>query len=193
MFREARTIGIANRGGTSPPGSVGKPMEFQLLYPTNLDAAKTSFDDVYTRPEPTAYFKSFARLDYRIPAYTVGLLRRVLDVLGSQAHLVVDVCSSYGLNSALLNHTLRSLISTRIINVTSSRSQRAGSKRTGGSLRRAGPRRQSRSLASTCPLRRSSTRYRWGFFRTASHPTSNVMSWIEGRPGSCRAPPWLCL
>jgi SAM-dependent methyltransferase len=69
-------------------------------------SAKTNFADVYDQPDPAAYYQRFATLDYRIPAYNVDLLRAVLSEAGSEHHRIVDVCCSYGINAALLNHDL---------------------------------------------------------------------------------------
>ncbi len=73
------------------------------------NGSATGFDhleELSNQSEPTAWSRRFSRLDYRLPEYTVRLLRHVLDLLGDQSNVIVDVGSSYGFNSALLNHGL---------------------------------------------------------------------------------------
>jgi hypothetical protein len=65
-----------------------------------------NFENVEARPEPTALFKVLSQLDYRLPVYAANLLRHVLDALAFQENVVLDVCSSYGMDAALLNHRL---------------------------------------------------------------------------------------
>jgi hypothetical protein len=84
----------------------GALADLQLFRPNGSLPGLDHLHDMRNQPEPTAWFKRFSRLDYRLPEYTVRLLRHVLDVLGDQSNLVVDVGSSYGFNSALLNHSL---------------------------------------------------------------------------------------
>jgi hypothetical protein len=67
---------------------------------------KVSFDDIYTRPDPRAYFRTLRGLDYRIPQLAKPHFRSLIDeyssVSGVQSPQVVDIGSSYGINAALL-------------------------------------------------------------------------------------------
>jgi hypothetical protein len=70
-------------------------------------AGKASFDDVYDRPDPRAYFRMLETLDYQIPEHArvpfAFLARRVRDGTGDRRLSVLDLCCSYGVNAALLN------------------------------------------------------------------------------------------
>ncbi|MGW2743600.1 hypothetical protein [Streptomyces sp. NPDC001450] len=71
---------------------------------------KSRFDDIYTRPDPRAYFRRLAPLEYEIPHHAQPVFRRVaaeraeLDDARTHGSAVLDVCCSYGINAALLNH-----------------------------------------------------------------------------------------
>lgn len=71
---------------------------------------KTRFDDVYGRPDPRAYFSRLAPLEYEIPHHAQPVFRQAAAeraALGdARAHppAVLDLCCSYGINAALLNH-----------------------------------------------------------------------------------------
>ncbi|MFI1973285.1 hypothetical protein [Streptomyces cinnamoneus] len=76
---------------------------------------KSSFEDVYRRPDPRPYFTRLAPLRYQIPHHAQPVFRHALAARAT-AHpgapvTVVDLCCSYGINAALLNHhvTLRDL------------------------------------------------------------------------------------
>lgn len=76
-------------------------------------AGKTRFDDIYDRPDPRAYFRRLAPYDYEIPHHAQGVFRRTLADRRRAAPpgpdgdpTVLDLCCSYGLNAALLNHDL---------------------------------------------------------------------------------------
>jgi hypothetical protein len=76
------------------------------------DAAggKSRFDDIYDRPDPRAYFRRLAPLEYEIPHHAQPLFRQAaaeraaLDAGRPHGPAVLDVCCSYGINAALLNH-----------------------------------------------------------------------------------------
>ncbi|WP_349637033.1 hypothetical protein [Streptomyces sp. RerS4] len=70
---------------------------------------RTPFDDLYDQPDPRAYFRVLGALDYQTPHHAQGVFRRMA------AHRtareagrtgVLDLCCSYGINAALLNHDL---------------------------------------------------------------------------------------
>ena len=75
------------------------------------DWGKSSFDDIYDQPDPRAYFTRLRPLRYQIPHHAQPVFRRVLAERARLAPAgepvtVVDVCCSYGINAALLNHDL---------------------------------------------------------------------------------------
>lgn len=65
---------------------------------------KANFDDIYTRPDPRAYYEVLSRLDYQIPRRATPVFRTVLAASrrGGRDRTVLDVCCSYGINSAQL-------------------------------------------------------------------------------------------
>lgn len=78
---------------------------------TTTAAGKTRFDDIYDQPDPRAYFRTLAPLQYEIPQQAQDVFRRTLAqrsaVRGSHLPVtVLDLCCSYGINAALLNHDL---------------------------------------------------------------------------------------
>lgn len=78
---------------------------------TTTAAGKTRFDDIYNQPDPRAYFRTLAPLRYEIPQQAQDVFRRTLAqrsaVRGTHRPVtVLDLCCSYGINAALLNHDL---------------------------------------------------------------------------------------
>ncbi|GHG61365.1 hypothetical protein [Streptomyces griseocarneus] len=72
---------------------------------------KSGFEDVYDRPDPRAYFTRLRPLDYRIPHHAQPVYRALVEERARRARsrppaAVVDLCCSYGVNAALLNHDL---------------------------------------------------------------------------------------
>ncbi len=80
-------------------------------------AQMTRFDDIYRRPDPRSYFRVLGALDYRTPHHAQGVFRRLLGSAGLPGGVdgpagrdgaprapVLDICCSYGINAALLNH-----------------------------------------------------------------------------------------
>ncbi|WEO99613.1 hypothetical protein A6P39_039295 [Streptomyces sp. FXJ1.172] len=71
---------------------------------------KARFDDIYDRPDPRTYFRRLAPLEYEIPHRAQPFFRQAaaersaLDDGHPHAPAVLDVCCSYGINAALLNH-----------------------------------------------------------------------------------------
>jgi hypothetical protein len=71
---------------------------------------KARFDDIYDQPDPRAYFRRLAPLEYEIPHHAQPVFRQVaaeraaLDDGHPHPPAVLDVCCSYGINAALLNH-----------------------------------------------------------------------------------------
>ncbi|QEV16354.1 hypothetical protein [Streptomyces alboniger] len=78
---------------------------------TRTASGKTRFDDIYDRPDPRAYFRTLEPYAYEIPQHAQGVFRRTRELRsqlpGSTGPVtVLDVCCSYGINAALLNHDL---------------------------------------------------------------------------------------
>ncbi|MFD9907862.1 hypothetical protein [Streptomyces sp. NPDC059063] len=77
-------------------------------------AGKTRFDDIYDQPDPRAYFGRLAPFAYEIPHHAQGVFRRALAAReqagpggpDGRRITVLDLCCSYGINAALLNHDL---------------------------------------------------------------------------------------
>ncbi|MFF8288505.1 hypothetical protein ACF068_04615 [Streptomyces sp. NPDC016309] len=66
----------------------------------------TGFDDIYDRPDPRAYFTRLAPLAYEIPHHAQAVFRRTVAERADPGLTVLDLCCSYGINAALLNHDL---------------------------------------------------------------------------------------
>ncbi|MFF3454998.1 hypothetical protein ACFYXH_11800 [Streptomyces sp. NPDC002730] len=78
---------------------------------TSATPGKTRFDDIYNEPDPRAYFRRLAPLEYEIPHQAQAIFRRTradrAAVSGTGDPVtVLDLCCSYGINAALLNHDL---------------------------------------------------------------------------------------
>jgi SAM-dependent methyltransferase len=69
---------------------------------TSTEENKTDFSTIYGRPDPRAYFRALAPLQYQVPQHALPVIETVLAASG--AHTVLDVCCSYGINAALLRH-----------------------------------------------------------------------------------------
>lgn len=71
---------------------------------------KKDFTDIYSRKYPTEYLKEMKRLDYRIPDKTKPLYLSIAKQLCkklSKKIKILDIGSSYGINSALMKHGLK--------------------------------------------------------------------------------------
>lgn len=75
------------------------------------DWGKADFEAIYNCPDPRRYFTTLQPLDYQIPHHGQAVFRAVTEAL--ERHRsdrpplnVVDLCCSYGVNAALLNHRL---------------------------------------------------------------------------------------
>jgi SAM-dependent methyltransferase len=72
-----------------------------------MPAQKADFTDIYTRPDPRAYYRTLRALDYEVPEHGREVFDVVLDELRggmTRSPVVLDLCCSYGINAALLNH-----------------------------------------------------------------------------------------
>ncbi|MBF6192546.1 class I SAM-dependent methyltransferase [Nocardia beijingensis] len=75
--------------------------------PVPLDTTgKASFDDIYVRPDPRAYYTRMSELDYRIPELAKPLFQQQIREFRASARVgvptVLDLGCSYGVNAALL-------------------------------------------------------------------------------------------
>ncbi|KEQ57446.1 hypothetical protein SCCGRSA3_00240 [Marine Group I thaumarchaeote SCGC RSA3] len=71
--------------------------------------AKKDFTDIYTQESPYEYLKETRRLQYRIPDSTKPLYLSLAEQLYNKLHKpvnVLDLGSSYGINSALMKYNL---------------------------------------------------------------------------------------
>lgn len=76
---------------------------------TSPTPGKTRFDDIYNEPDPRAYFRRLAPLEYEIPHQAQAIFRRTRADRAAASGgpvTVLDLCCSYGINAALLNHHL---------------------------------------------------------------------------------------
>ncbi|MFJ7146933.1 hypothetical protein ACIQVT_01835 [Streptomyces sp. NPDC100445] len=64
----------------------------------------TSFEDVYALPDPRGYFAALGPYAYQTPGHAQPVFRALAAELGPGRRTVLDICCSYGINSALLNH-----------------------------------------------------------------------------------------
>ncbi|MFF8609856.1 hypothetical protein ACF06X_28460 [Streptomyces sp. NPDC015346] len=85
-------------GGTSSPGGTGGTGTGG----TGGTGGKARFDDIYDQPDPRAYFRRLAPLEYEIPQQAQAAFRRA--AAEREGGTVLDLCCSYGINAALLNH-----------------------------------------------------------------------------------------
>lgn len=73
-------------------------------------AATATFGDVYEQPDPRPYVRAVADLDYQTPEHARGvfslLARSVVGGRDGRPRGVLDLCCSYGITAALLNHEL---------------------------------------------------------------------------------------
>jgi hypothetical protein len=67
--------------------------------------SRTSFDEIYHRPDPRAFFSSLGRFGYQTPHHAQPIFRRLTAAQAGPV-TVLDLCCSYGINAALLNHHL---------------------------------------------------------------------------------------
>jgi hypothetical protein len=68
---------------------------------------RTPFDEVYSQPDPRAFFGSLGRLGYQTPGHAQPVFRRLVAAQARSGPVTVaDLCCSYGINAALLNHHL---------------------------------------------------------------------------------------
>jgi hypothetical protein len=67
--------------------------------------AKKNFDGIYAEPDPRSYYETLAEFGYEIPAHSATLFGQVADIVGNgRPAKVIDLCCSYGVNSAMLKY-----------------------------------------------------------------------------------------
>lgn len=67
--------------------------------------AKEIFDDIYTAPDPRSYYTTLGELDYQIPSHGSRVFSELAsEYSGREQARIVDLCCSYGINAALMNH-----------------------------------------------------------------------------------------
>ncbi len=71
-------------------------------------AGKINLNNIYNNPDPTVYFSTLSRLDYRIPQDVKPRFQRLIEARRNSTEIeptkVVDLGCSYGVNGALLKH-----------------------------------------------------------------------------------------
>ncbi|MFI9237303.1 hypothetical protein [Streptomyces sp. NPDC053079] len=88
--------------GTGTPGADDAPAR-KTTFPQGM----TPFDHLYDQPDPRAYFRTLGPLEYRAPQHAQDIFRRAVRACGARTAeptTVLDICCSYGINAALLNH-----------------------------------------------------------------------------------------
>ena len=73
-------------------------------------AVKKDFTNIYTQKYPNEYLKEMGRLDYRIPDNTkplyLSITKQLYEKLSKKIN-ILDIGSSYGINSALMKYDLK--------------------------------------------------------------------------------------
>lgn len=87
---------------------VAGPEQAPTLSKGQMSTDKADFSDIYTQPDPRSYHSTLGALDYQIPEHGCQIFEVLLDELRSDGGTpaVLDVCCSYGINAALINHEL---------------------------------------------------------------------------------------
>lgn len=71
---------------------------------------RTGFDHVYDQPDPRGYFQALGPFGYQTPHHAQQVFRRLVAALtannAGRRVTALDICCSYGINAALLNHDL---------------------------------------------------------------------------------------
>ncbi len=75
--------------------------------PVHVLSGQTLFDEIYNQPDPRVFYSRLGRLDYQSPHHAQPVFRRLVAArMRSGPVTVLDLCCSYGVNAALLNHHL---------------------------------------------------------------------------------------
>lgn len=77
---------------------------------THAQSGKAQFGHVYNQADPRGYFQALRDFEYKTPEHGepvfTRLAQRRREHLGREDVVVLDLCCSYGINAALLNHNL---------------------------------------------------------------------------------------
>lgn len=93
-----------------PPPRVSALQEGNVVISetTHTQPGKASFDDVYDQPDPRPYYRTLRDIDYVLPGLAQpvfgALLAERREQQGAEDLVVADICCSYGVNAALMNH-----------------------------------------------------------------------------------------
>lgn len=75
---------------------------------THTQPGKASFDDVYDQPDPRPYYRTLREIGYVLPGLAQPVFGALLAERRAQREsddlVVADICCSYGVNAALMNH-----------------------------------------------------------------------------------------
>ncbi|MGH8929153.1 MAG: hypothetical protein ACRDZO_00560 [Egibacteraceae bacterium] len=78
--------------------------------PVHAKSGKASFDNVYDQADPRKYYTTLGQLDYQAPAHGARVFLRLIERQGEQfargQPVVLDLCCSYGIIAALMNHDI---------------------------------------------------------------------------------------
>lgn len=106
----------STEGSSRPTGSASTPPGPTTSRGPAADMAgspgweRTGFDHVYDQPDPRGYFQALGPFGYQTPHHAQEVFRNLIAALtpGNSARrvTVLDICCSYGINAALLNHEL---------------------------------------------------------------------------------------
>ncbi|MFJ4465425.1 hypothetical protein [Streptomyces sp. NPDC088928] len=73
----------------------------------HVQRTMTPFDDIYDQADPRVFFRELGAFGYRTPHHAQRVFRRLAALrLRAPGEVVLDLCCSYGINAALLNHEL---------------------------------------------------------------------------------------
>lgn len=90
------------------PGGASRRLSLRRFRHAKRD--KADFDHIYDRDDPRPYARTLHDLEYQIPAHAqpifADLVERRRAQLGREDLGVLDLCCSYGITAALLNHDL---------------------------------------------------------------------------------------
>ncbi|MGI8938358.1 MAG: hypothetical protein ACR2JF_09140 [Iamia sp.] len=69
---------------------------------------KADFTDEYTSNDPRSYYANLGSLAYQVPEHGAAVFRHLAEAIevADRPPTVLDVCCSYGINAALMNHDL---------------------------------------------------------------------------------------
>ncbi|MGH3427650.1 MAG: hypothetical protein ACRDRI_23730 [Pseudonocardiaceae bacterium] len=77
---------------------------------SHIRSGKARFGHVYDQADPRGYFQALRDLEYQAPAHGKRIFARLVqrrrEQLDREDVVVLDLCCSYGINAALLNHDL---------------------------------------------------------------------------------------